>query len=141
MRQAKYRAWDKDLRRMFYLDKGHFMIGGTGQACMFCSIWLDELIKNNFTKEGRHKPKILMQFTGLLDKNGVEIYEGTIAQTITQDGVRLSKFAYFYNESLARFQKRRYFDGEIYDCDEISEHGKEIIGNIHEHPKLLEEKQ
>ena len=80
-------------------------------------------------------PKTVGQFIEICDKNGNEIYGGSIAQTVCENlKVRLSKFEYFWNEDKAQFQKRRE-DGNIYACDKISEGGKEIIGNIYENNK------
>lgn len=58
MREIKFRAWDGS--RMFF-DK---------------DFNLHTIYKNQIS-DGK-KPDILMQFTGLLDKNGKEIYEGDI---------------------------------------------------------------
>jgi uncharacterized phage protein (TIGR01671 family) len=79
--------------------------------------------------------KLSCQYIGLRDKNGKEIYEGDVSQTIGYDGTKMSKFRYFWARGLARFQKERE-DGEIFDIDSVSEKGKVIIGNIYQNPEL-----
>lgn len=64
----------------------------------------------------------LMQFTGLHDKNGKEIWEGDIVD----DGV--SRQTVRYDPHLAMF---------ILDNNDNLNPDLEVIGNIHENPELL----
>jgi len=76
----------------------------------------------------------LMQFTGLRDKNGNEIYEGDILKTATFKPMAvhwISKFASFCINSNG-WSFSHYF-GEGCDPEDC-----EIIGNIWENPELLE---
>lgn len=77
----------------------------------------------------------LMQFTGLLDNNGVEIYEGDIVKN--KKGV-IGKVD--YSERGTRFglhsTKPHYITGEPHS-KYYSLIGCEIIGNTYENPKLL----
>ena len=84
----------------------------------------------------------LMQFTGLLDKNGKEIFEGdvlksTAPEQYSQDsGVFLVKWKQpNCSFGLTKQEKKEYV---IWECemDWWIEH--EIIGNIYENPTLLE---
>ena len=79
-----------------------------------------------------------MQFTGLLDKNGVEIYEGDIIKYVTQYyGNRLERQRVVewiddmqddsFGEPLS--MGYRFYGGDI-----------EVIGNIYENPDLLTNK-
>ncbi len=79
---------------------------------------------------------ILMQYTGLKDKNGVEIYEGDIvAASIYGDekpqvlpvDYRRSGFVIDYEDSESECVLVGEFVGNL-----------EIIGNVHQDPKLLE---
>ena len=90
----------------------------------------------------------LMQFTGLHDRTGKEIYEGDIVAT--------SKSPYAvpgvvrFGEGIRTWSDRdndydlKYvgwcLDG-LCDCEDLFFDGKmEVIGNIHENPEQLEEK-
>ena len=87
----------------------------------------------------------LMQYTGLKDKNGKEIYEGDIVSFEDSDGgyeypdlvvntgiVEYGDLGFYFTNRVAVEMDDFYIkDGR---CDEV-----EIIGNIYENPELLEE--
>ena len=78
----------------------------------------------------------LMQSTGLVDKNGKEIFEGDVLQTY--DG-ELAKVV--WNKELGCWEAE--FLSEIVDLSEVADIKSnrsdcEIFGNIYENPELLE---
>jgi len=118
MRPIKFRAWDKMEKRMI----PHNLLMAQQYARP-----LDDNIFNDDTH-------IVMQFTGLHDKNGREIYEGDIvrleagvwsdvAEVVFNNGCFILKCDYWYWSG--RCISAHY--GEY-----------EVIGNIYENPKLLE---
>lgn len=86
----------------------------------------------------------LMQSTGLVDKNGKEIFESDIIKSDFL-GIGIIK----YSENLKRFTviNPNYADEEDYCGDmtwddfieEFNENQYEVVGNIYENPELLEE--
>lgn len=72
----------------------------------------------------------LMQYTGLKDKNGVEIYEGDIVRHATDEGV----YKIIFEDG--GFYVKNLFE---YDFQTINEYPLEVIGNIYENPELLKE--
>ena len=74
---------------------------------------------------------ILMQFTGLHDKNGKEIYEGDLIELDIEDG--LNKFGIVkFEDGCFGVNSRAATLAYLTAC------GSKIIGNIHENPELLE---
>jgi uncharacterized phage protein (TIGR01671 family) len=118
----KFRAWDKETQTM------------NGMA---------EIYRNKNQEielHPRDENIILMQSTGLKDKNGKEIFEGDVVQF--EDCYTESDFLYI-NKGIVEWSQGSFtvtnrdsvemedlLDGEILDVI--------IIGNIHENPELLE---
>lgn len=84
-------------------------------------------------------PETVGQFTGLMDKNGAEIYEGDI---IGCHNPRI-KHLIFYNEKQGRYMAALNGDIEndfvgVCGLDDSRWNGsKKVIGNIYDNPELL----
>ena len=148
MREIKFRAWDRI--RMYNVEK--LVIGDVSYP--------DEVEGYNIWGEDKSS-MILMQYTGLKDKNGKEIYEGDIVLYPTTEseyvdvGVGNVKVA---EQQINNFYPIEFFEGEfgmnVKQDDETLYKGWqslkeikscvdyiEIIGNIYENPELLTSSQ
>lgn len=84
------------------------------------------------------KEAVLMQDTGLKDKNGVDIYDGDIVRIGSLEGIPLGAI-----EWDAKYAQYKIDDNDKYKFGgEYVEHHRaksfEVIGNIYEHGHLLE---
>jgi len=85
---------------------------------------------------------ILMQFTGLKDRNNTPIYEGDIVQWHNTEGAnREIIWPINYNDSKACFMHgpiplHQVFDSGYYQPDR-GKSGLEVLGNIYQNPELV----
>lgn len=120
-REIKFRAWD-GLRMIHFQD---FSIGlAKGKKVKPYVYFLSDTFEGQ-VKFGKHQ---IMQWSGLVDKNGIEIYEGDIFKySIPDDEV---EFIEEVNFNLGSFDLDNAALGSFYDCGIV-------IGNIYENPELL----
>jgi uncharacterized phage protein (TIGR01671 family) len=145
MRDIKFRAWDRKAKAMFPVhmmgfskitDKLEFISGvdihdkdsdHSGDVSYGGYI-------NKMTGSPLQRRYELMQYTGLKDRNGKEIYEGDIVQfrdiDVTDLPIRLG-FVSFANAS-------HYIECHYSNHYRWIDYETEVIGNIYEHPHLLE---
>lgn len=116
MRPIKFRAFDKEAKTMHKVSVIDFDMK---------QVMLEEDNGDYFHKSFDEIE--LMQFTGLHDKNGKEIYEGDILENLKERSVVYFEDGSFY----VKFKDGRYRVGGFYRAV------IEIIGNIHENPDLL----
>ena len=134
-REIKFRAWDKVSSKMqdYVTDLNNW------HHCS-ASITVDKYesheLKGGF--DSKSDEFVLMQYTGLKDKNEKEIYEGDIV-IYTESGTEYNEIPYHglieYDADLARFLIKDSSD----PCDPWTDYELlEVIGNIYESPELLE---
>lgn len=86
----------------------------------------------------------IMQFTGLRDKNGKEIYEGDILSPSNRE-VRFGEFfgplgmatGFYTIAHAAAYPEARAFEGEPFGLTSRQVTLSTVIGNIYEKPELL----
>ena len=132
-REIKFRAWDK-VEKAFVVPLD-FCITGMGQLLLTKS---NELISFGEFKEIADDRYLVMQYTGLKDKSGREIYEGDIIKFIYK--YRILNAEVYFCEILYEWRlKKQFLIGEkiTMPFSLLIESDFEIIGNIYENPELL----
>ena len=121
MREIKFKAWDKNTKQIikdFVIRSDGFVVilEGDGKSGQY--------MQNDFE---------LMQFTGLLDKNSVEIYEGDIVKW----------WHIAYQEEVETLETVEFIEGAFYPIVEMDLRDGaeqfEVIGNIYENAELIKE--
>lgn len=93
--------------------------------------WRELVEKNKIHLLANQQPAYpVMQFTGLKDKNGIEIYEGDIVECWTYH------LQIVWDKEDASFFAANY-DSRIYESGQEWSGNCEVIGNIYQNPELL----
>ena len=118
-REIKFRAWDKENEKMMkvsslHLENKEISVKENGTFHLF-------------------RMQDLMQYTGLKDKNGKEIYEGDIVvlNNIENDNMCIVR----YEHSSYRLEGWSLRE----DLSNVEDRFLEVVGNIYENKNLLEE--
>jgi len=122
MREIKFRGWHEKLNRMIY---------GIS-VCNSYSSWIDENGKSWIFEEN------IMQYAGLKNNKGTEIYEGDIVNVYCSgisgamnDGIYVVSYA-VPDCAFCLVQLDGKFAINFNECYDY-----EVIGNIYENPELL----
>lgn len=129
-RDIKFRAWDNKEKKWLmgyeYPNLGGFSMFG---ECMLMEEWSG--ILNRFIlqqKDRTPEDLILMQYTGLFDKNLKDIYEGDVIRYKIKKSIVTCEVAFIKYGWYPFFDKAYMID----EADWI-----EVIGNIYQNPGLL----
>ena len=125
--RPEFRAWAEEGKAMYYdvypFKDGTLLLSYDGFA-------FDEVPASDF---------ILMQSTGLLDKNGNKIFEGDIVKY--KSGCYTYTEEVAYNKNFAGFGVRDANTDIIFTfwllAENVDLSSLEVIGNIYENPELL----
>ena len=124
----KFRAWYKEWKEMGRVGEIRFDLDGSVSVVLFKGNYLDV--------SGPREKIVLMQSTGLRDKNGKEIFEKDI---LDYNGRKVivkwhGSYACFIYEFVDELKNRKTEWKPLY----LSYYKFEVIGNIYENPELLE---
>ena len=125
MRELKFRVWSKTFVKLLTKEEWFFDFDG--------DLYFWDIVENDMIRVPENE-YVVQQYTGLKDKNGVEIYEGDIVKA-TSDLYENENFVgkVIFDEGCFLTWVNKNDIRGIWGEDDI-----EVIGNIFENSELLE---
>ncbi len=112
MRELKFRIWSEKEKKMF-------------------------IVKNTFAiydyTEKYFESAQIMQYTGLKDKCGKEIYEGDILDF----EINNRQYRVFFNKCSFKIQRTDHLNRNLYLLEDYPTWDMKVVGNIFENPDLV----
>ena len=135
-REIKFRAWDIENKIMHpIITDVHWEISGLLVGCKWCASEIDDgVLNNNAHHVGGKDRFILMQYTGLKDKEGKDLdwWEGDIfVRTDTS-----VDYIIFEDGSFWMWDEKHKYRQPLHECKEWADIYTKT-GNIHQNPELL----
>lgn len=137
MREIKFRAWNgyriiqDEIHRIEFYTNSSWSIIGKEKFNGVDNLKRDYKIAKSYDCDNK---SVLMQYTGLKDKNGAEIYELDIVKGSAYGKEIYTGVVEFYNAS---FVMRIDGNKGYYRLNKMTFQELEVIGNIYEHEELL----
>jgi uncharacterized phage protein (TIGR01671 family) len=134
MRDLKFRAYNKETGEWVHRE-GCDILG----EMILLGGWMEDVELKDLEDID------VMQYTGLKDKNGNEIYEGDIISKLFSDGSKCTKLVKFYQPKCCfcianvldlKFEKMWEIWGNLQE-NYLNEFHFEVIGNIYDNPELM----
>lgn len=135
-REIKFKAWDEKRRKMVLVLMPDFVLFAGKPELN--SVFVQEEDGEAYWLERNTE---MLQFTGLFDKNGKEIYEGDILRMSIYFGNAILRGMRIIHAVISFHSGGFWFDGGGFtDCNwhHYNASDREIIGNIYENPELIE---
>lgn len=130
MREIKFRVWEPCNEKMHHLDFALYKFDGGLNSHKFVLPPNKQGFQNPYSIMNLEAVKV-MQYTGLNDKNGKEIYEGDILKETTEEGYEIGEV--LFKRGGFRFKSDKTFC-QLSWCETKNTN---VIGNIYENPELL----
>lgn len=124
----RFRAWDKEFKEMVQVD-----------ALVFDEQIIKATYKNGNVVKEDLKNYVLMQSTGVLDKNWREVFEGDIIDIETDEENVKVEVSWDSKHALFVFESKKYNEKEaLGELFEDNSYPFKIIGNVWEDGELLD---